>query len=142
MQKDREAGSCQGNAGDVYEIGRVENSALLHHSSGHDHGTSLARKSQLWRTIIKVSFSTGSKSGRSFFHRCNWRTFHFAHFEMEDDKILGAIETTLILLGLGFQVRWNYKTTEFAAHLRQLHDDVKSGKEPTYPLSEIDNQGQ
>jgi hypothetical protein len=77
-----------------------------------------------------------------FFHRCNWRTFHFAHFEVEDDRILGAIEATLILLGLGFQVRWNYKTTEFAAHLRQLHDDVKSGKEPTYPLSEIDNEGQ
>jgi hypothetical protein len=73
-----------------------------------------------------------------FFQQCNWRTFHFTQFEVEDDRSLGAIEATLILLGLGFRVRWNYKTTVFVAQLQQQVDDVKSGKEPTFPLSHMD----
>ena len=42
----------------------------------------------------------------------NWRTFHLVMFEVEDDRILGAVEATIVLLGVGFRVRWTYTRTE------------------------------
>jgi hypothetical protein len=47
-----------------------------------------------------------------FFEPCNWRTFRVAKLELEDDRIMGGVEFTLILLGLGLRVRWNYASTE------------------------------
>lgn len=47
-----------------------------------------------------------------FLEPCNWRTFHVAFIELEDDRSMGAVEATLILFGLGIRWRWNYIRTE------------------------------
>lgn len=56
----------------------------------------------------------------------NWRTFRLALFEVEDDRMFGAVEATVILLGLGVRVRWTYTITEVA---QRLADDCERIKE-------------
>lgn len=47
-----------------------------------------------------------------FFGRNNWYTFRPIMFEVEDDRHMGGIEATVIVMGLGFRVRWNYAETD------------------------------
>lgn len=57
-----------------------------------------------------------------FFERCNWRTFNVAQVELEDDRMFGAVEMTVVLLGIGFRVRWTYAETEATRELRERVD--------------------
>lgn len=54
-----------------------------------------------------------------FWQACNWYTYRVAMFEFEDDRIMGGVEMTLIVLGLGFRVRWNYHVTEEVAKIKR-----------------------
>ncbi len=58
----------------------------------------------------------------------NWRTFHPIMLEFEDDRMMGAVEGTVIFLGLGFRFRWNYreteKTRELAAAVKDIEDNL------------------
>lgn len=65
---------------------------------------------------------------------CNWYTFHPIQIEVEDDRMMGGVEATVILLGFGLRVRWNYTVTERAAGILQQVEDIKSGKVETTPL--------
>jgi len=47
-----------------------------------------------------------------FFEPCNWRTFQFCFIEIEDDRVLGAVEGTFVVLGLGFRARYTYCETD------------------------------
>jgi len=42
----------------------------------------------------------------------NWYTFHPMMIEFEDDRHMGGVEATIIVMGLGFRVRWNYAETD------------------------------
>lgn len=44
--------------------------------------------------------------------RCNWYTFTPIKLEVEDDRHMGSVEATAILLGIGFRVRLNWRETE------------------------------
>lgn len=56
-----------------------------------------------------------------FLGGCNWYTFHPVLIEIEDDRIMGGIEATVIVLGLGARVRWNHtKTLQVASIERQV----------------------
>jgi len=58
----------------------------------------------------------------------NWRTFHPIMIEFEDDRMMGAVEGTVIFLGLGFRFRWNYRETEqtrkIARQVAELKDEI------------------
>ena len=60
-----------------------------------------------------------------FVQRCNWYTFHPIMIEVEDERNMGGVEATVILLGLGFRVRWNYAITEqvedLLAQVEEIH---------------------
>lgn len=47
-----------------------------------------------------------------FFQSCNWYTFHPVHIEIEDDRSMGGIECSVVIMGLGFRARWNHTRTE------------------------------
>ena len=47
-----------------------------------------------------------------FLQACNWYTFHPIHIELEDERGMGGVECTIIVMGLGFRARWNYRRTE------------------------------
>jgi hypothetical protein len=66
-----------------------------------------------------------------FFEGCNWYTFHPIKIEIEDDRHLGGVEATFIILGLGFRVRWNYQETEEVQELLRRVEDIKSGDAAT-----------
>jgi len=51
----------------------------------------------------------------------NWRTFHLIQIEIEDDRLMGGIEATIIVIGLGFRLRVNYMVTE---HAQEIMDSV------------------
>lgn len=68
----------------------------------------------------------------------NWRTFHPFNWEIEDDRMLGAVETTLIILGLGFRLRWTYTVTEKMEYLKKTVEDIKAGLVETKPLDPDD----
>lgn len=55
---------------------------------------------------------------------CNWYTFHPIMLELEDDKIMGGAEFTLIVLGLGLRVRWNHTVTKVVADMKQQVDTL------------------
>lgn len=67
-------------------------------------------------------FLTGKEEWSQFFEGCNWRTFHPLHIELEDDRIMGGAEFTVIVMGLGFRVRWNYARTE---QVNQITESVE-----------------
>jgi hypothetical protein len=50
-----------------------------------------------------------------FFGPCNWYTFRPILIEFEDDRAMGGIEATVIVLGLGFRARFNYARPERVA---------------------------
>lgn len=39
----------------------------------------------------------------------NWRTFHPVCVQVDDDSIMGSVELTVIVLGIGLRVQWVYK---------------------------------
>lgn len=60
----------------------------------------------------------------------NWRTFHPLMIEVEDDRMMGGVEATVIVLGLGLRVRWNYTETEEARDLARRIDAVNGAATP------------
>lgn len=67
--------------------------------------------------------------------RCNWYTFNFFQFQFEWDRVLGAVEFTFILMGLGLRARWTYTETE---ELRELHRRVQEIEDGTAELVPLD----
>ena len=61
-----------------------------------------------------------------FTQACNWYDFHPVWVELEWDRMLGGLEATLILLGLGVRVRWNYAETEQARNIREEADKIRA----------------
>lgn len=61
-----------------------------------------------------------------FFERCNWYDFTFIKFDVEDDRIMGGVECTLVLLGLGFRARWNYARTERVDEIARSVEEIKA----------------
>ena len=55
---------------------------------------------------------------------CNWYTITPIHIEFEWDKSLGGVEFTVVLLGLGIRVRWNYTMTERMEEILRRSDEV------------------
>ena len=59
----------------------------------------------------------------------NWRTFHPIMIEFEDDRSLGGVETTIVILGVGFRFRYDYATTEMKEELNKRLEDFLSQNE-------------
>lgn len=55
---------------------------------------------------------------------CNWYTFTPIKIEFEDDRILGGFETTWVILGLGFRIRWNHTETDAAREITDAVDEL------------------
>ena len=60
-----------------------------------------------------------------FVQRCNWYTFHPIKIEVEDERNMGGVEATVILLGIGFRVRWNYAITEQVEDIVALVEEIR-----------------
>jgi hypothetical protein len=65
-----------------------------------------------------------------FFESCNWYTFNFAHIEFENDKIMGGVEVTFVILGLGFRWRWNHTETEERKACTDAIEEIKGRRVP------------
>lgn len=61
-----------------------------------------------------------------FFTNCNWYTFNPLHVEFEDDRAMGGVEITVILLGVGIRWRWNHTETEARAGIVRQVTEIKS----------------
>lgn len=66
------------------------------------------------------------------FQRCNWYTFDLIKVEFEDDRMMGGVEVSMILLGLGFRLRWNYKETEQFKEVKKMAEGVVNGDIETF----------
>lgn len=64
-----------------------------------------------------------------YFQECNWYTFNFFNFEIEDDEFMGGFNLTFILLGLGFYFRYNYEETENMKMCRDAIKDIRGRHE-------------
>lgn len=62
---------------------------------------------------------------------CNWYTFDVAKCELEWDKMLGGVEVTFVILGLGFYLRYNYQRTERLEEIVRRRDEVMADIEGT-----------
>jgi len=56
----------------------------------------------------------------------NWRTFNFIKLYVEDDVMLGGYEIEAALLGFGFRVRFNVRTTETGLELKRRVAEIQS----------------
>lgn len=70
-----------------------------------------------------------------FWQPCNWYTFHPFMLELEDDRALGAVEVTFIVLGLGLRWRWNHTETERMTEIKQQVADLEAGLIETHPVN-------
>ena len=59
-----------------------------------------------------------------FIRHDNWNIFNFVQIEFEDDRCMGGIETTIMLLGVGFRLRWNYKETELSKEIDECLKEI------------------
>jgi hypothetical protein len=59
-----------------------------------------------------------------FFRKDSWYTFTFIQIEFESDVIMGGLEATLMVLGLGFRIRYNYKETEQYKDIKEMIDHL------------------
>jgi hypothetical protein len=66
----------------------------------------------------------GIEDWSQFFESCNWYTFRFCHLEFEWDRIMGGIETTIVILGVGIRIRYNYAETENVLHIKEQVDEL------------------
>lgn len=66
-----------------------------------------------------------------FFRKCNWCTFRFALIEVENDVGMGGFEATIVFVGLGARIRYNYAETESAKEIMRLAKGVSDGCIPT-----------
>lgn len=71
-----------------------------------------------------------------FFQECNWWTFHPAYIEFENDKIMGGIEATFIIAGLGLRVRWNHTITPEMQECVDAMAEIEAGTAKTVPWRE------
>ena len=60
-----------------------------------------------------------------FFADCNWYTFHPLMIEFEDERNMGGVEATVIVLGLGLRVRWNYAVTDDLESIREQIAEIE-----------------
>lgn len=63
-----------------------------------------------------------------FFVPCNWRNFTFFELTFEDDTVMGGIEMTFVVLGIGTRIRYNHTRTELVDEIATMMDDISSGK--------------
>lgn len=61
-----------------------------------------------------------------FLGGCNWYTFNPIFIEFEDDRIMGGVAFTFIILGLGFRWRYNYKETPTMKKIRKSIEEIKN----------------
>ncbi len=58
--------------------------------------------------------------------KCNWYDFNFIKLYVEDDRVFNKVYLEVWLLGLGFEVCWNYrlnhKGRELAAKIKGWQD--------------------
>lgn len=73
-----------------------------------------------------------------FLGGCNWYTFNVFQFEIEDDRHMGGVELTLIVLGLGFRARYNYSTTEHVSAIIERAEQVVSESAVVMSRAEYD----
>jgi len=69
----------------------------------------------------------GIEEWTQFFDRCNWYTFHPLMIEVEDERNMGGVEVTVIVLGLGFRARWNYARTKTVDSILEQVAEIKRG---------------
>lgn len=60
------------------------------------------------------------------FGKWNWHNFTFIELSIEDDFQLGAFEFNFVLLGIGINLRFNYKETEMTESLQKMINEIKS----------------
>lgn len=63
-----------------------------------------------------------------FFEACNWYTFRFILLEFENDEMLGGVEITFIMFGLGVRARWNHTETETLKNIKQQITDIEDSR--------------
>jgi|SRR5882672_766159 len=73
-------------------------------------------------------YITWREQWSQFFRKDNWYTFNINNIEVENDKIMGGFEATVIILGLGCTIRRNHTITEDASYIKEQVDSVKEGK--------------
>lgn len=61
-----------------------------------------------------------------FLGHWNWYTFRPILVEFELDKLLGAAESTVIVLGVGFRISWSYAETRKARELSESIDELRA----------------
>lgn len=60
-----------------------------------------------------------------FLQRCNWYTFDFVWCGFEHDKSMGSVELTLIALGLGFRISYNYAQTPLVDKILKAREEIE-----------------
>lgn len=71
---------------------------------------------------------------------CNWYDFTICHIAFENDKIMGGVEATFVLFGLGLRWRWNHTRTEQMAEVEQAVAEIKAGTARTRPWAEAEEE--
>lgn len=65
------------------------------------------------------------------FGRNNWYDFDLVHLYVEWDRMLGGVELSAVLLGLGFTLRYNYAETEAWLDIKRRAADARESWERT-----------
>ncbi len=55
----------------------------------------------------------------------NWITFTFLKLEIEKESYTGGIEFELVVLGLGFWIRWNYNPKKLEKLLKDSDKEIE-----------------
>lgn len=57
--------------------------------------------------------------------KCSWYTITPVSVEFEDDRLLGAVEASLTLVGFSVRVRWTHTITAYMSELARRVDEIQ-----------------
>jgi hypothetical protein len=70
----------------------------------------------------------------------NWSTYTFFELSFQNDSMMGAYEAVFIVLGFGFNWRWNHTETDFTKQMNEqiesIQADLAAGREVSMKVPE------
>lgn len=76
--------------------------------------------------MMRETFFEFQQDWTQLVQRCNWYTFRFATIEVEWDKVMGGVEATIVIAGLGFRVRHNYAETDTVKDIKRQVSEIEA----------------
>ena len=88
-------------------------------------------------TAEKSWFIEWTQQWSQFWEDCSWYDFDLVWIRFENDKLMGGLEATFIILGLGLRWRWNKVITPAMQECLDGVESIRNGTADLIPWEQM-----